>query len=352
MKQASLAGGMALVGALLTCMSALAADAATRTRPPRPPYVVPEGAPKGPYQNFKPDTPAVDAVVQRAKQTAGNDFAFLWDRYCNPEDRWGVNRARGVREPNSDGGLDFADMPPTKMFDNFYYVGMTEVAAYALVTKEGIIVIDSLNNQKEAEEKIVGGLRKYGLDPKNIKYVIVMHGHGDHFGGARYLQETFGAQVVASEIDWPAMEKAGDRALKRNIAVKNGDTVTLGGETVKLYIAPGHTPGTLHASFTVYDQGRPHNVVFWGGSSYPGDVGGMTSYAQSAWRLKGVSDALNADVVIGNHPQIEGTTWLLRQYIADPAPPNPFIIGHDNVNKFIETFAYCATAARMRLMKE
>ena len=41
-----------------------------------------------------------------------------------------------------------------------------------------------------------------GLDPAQIKYVIVQHGHFDHFGGAQYLQDKYKARILMAAEDW------------------------------------------------------------------------------------------------------------------------------------------------------
>ncbi|WP_300779895.1 MBL fold metallo-hydrolase [Enhydrobacter sp.] len=92
-------------------------------------------------------------------------------------------------------------MPPTKVFDNLYFVGAKWVSAWAITTDGGIILLDSLNNEQEAREDIEGGLKELGLDPASIKKINVTHAHGDHYGGAKYLQEKYHAQVVMSDID-------------------------------------------------------------------------------------------------------------------------------------------------------
>ena len=92
--------------------------------------------------------------------------------------------------------------PPTKMFDNLYYVGVSTVGAYALQTTDGIILIDALDNTEEAKNVIEPGLHELGLDPKNIKIIIVTHGHGDHYGGAKYLSEKYEIPVMMSDADW------------------------------------------------------------------------------------------------------------------------------------------------------
>src|SRR5690606_40457662 len=61
------------------------------------------------------------------------------------------------------------------------FVGDASTSAWALTTREGIILIDA-GFQHNVEGTIVGGLRKLGLKPEDIRYVIVSHGHNDHFG--------------------------------------------------------------------------------------------------------------------------------------------------------------------------
>src|SRR3989454_11618645 len=79
-------------------------------------------------------------------------------------------------------------LEPTKIFDNLYYIGFNDIGAWALTTSQGIIVIDSLYTPEDAEKVLIPSMQKAGLDPKQIKYVVIGHGHFDHFGGSSYLQ--------------------------------------------------------------------------------------------------------------------------------------------------------------------
>src|SRR5437899_4868488 len=67
-------------------------------------------------------------------------------------------------------------LEPTKIFDNLYYIGFNDIGAWALTTSQGIIVIDSLNTPEEAEKILIPGMEKAGLDPKQVKYLIIGHG--------------------------------------------------------------------------------------------------------------------------------------------------------------------------------
>jgi metallo-beta-lactamase class B len=52
----------------------------------------------------------------------------------------------------------------------------------------------------------VGGLKKLGLDPATVKYVIISHAHADHVGGAKMMQEDM--VPVMGGPDWDSIEKS------------------------------------------------------------------------------------------------------------------------------------------------
>ena len=104
--------------------------------------------------------------------------------------------------------------------------------AWALTTSDGIIVIDTLFDYA-IEPEIVEGMTTLGLDPREIKYVLISHAHGDHDQGAALLQSRYGAKVVMGAADWdstlqrPATAAGG--VPKRDIAVgADGRAITLG----------------------------------------------------------------------------------------------------------------------------
>ena len=140
---------------------------------------------------------------------------------------------------------------PFKVFDNIYYVGIQVVGAYLINTNAGLILIDT--TYAETGDLVLESIRKLGLDPANIKYILITHQHADHFAGAgRILQVARGARVGMSQADWEGVERlqASGQAnngitLTRDLVVKDGDAITVGDTTLKVYVTPGHTPGAL-----------------------------------------------------------------------------------------------------------
>jgi metallo-beta-lactamase class B len=241
------------------------------------------------------------------------------------------------------------DAPPTKVFDQLYYLGMNSVASWAIVTSAGIIQIDSLDNPEEAQRIIIGGYRKLGLDPAQMKYLILTHGHSDHFGGAKYLQDTYHPHILMSGVDWDMVAKlppteAGGKfgpPPARDMDITDGQKLTLSNTTLTFYITPGHTPGTVSMLVPVTDHGQPHLLSFWGGSAIPralgptGQVGrmdaGILAYKQSFERFLKSGEDAGADGYIANHPYrdltfVDGKNdRITKNEARKPGDPSPFI---------------------------
>lgn len=248
---------------------------------------------------------------------------------------------------------------PVKVFDNLYFVGQTAYTAWAVVTSEGIIVIDPLFEYSVAEE-VADGLTKLGLDPKQIRYVLVSHAHRDHVAGARYLQERFGARVILSEADWNLLETStgGWPKAKRDIVATDGQMLTLGDTTLTLYLTPGHTLGTISTIIPVKDGGRSHVAVLWGGTGFNWRSGSSRyitperpagfwyeSYSNSARRLRDLAAKAGADVILSNHPRYDASDVNLPALAKRRAgDPHPYVIGQEGVSRFLTVAEECATA--------
>lgn len=248
--------------------------------------------------------------------------------------------------------------PPGQAFDNLYYVGAKWVSAWAIKTSDGIILIDALNNDQEASTLIEQGLRKVGLDPTQLKTIIVTHGHGDHYGGANYLVQRYHPRVVMSGADWTMTETKLEFETplwgappKRDVSVSDGDRVTLGDTTVRLYLTPGHTKGTLSAVFDVRSGGETHRALLWGGTAFNfgKDFERLDMYIASTERMRALAAERNIDVMLSNHAgydqSIEKIERLRTQTTGNA---NPFVLGTPTVQRVLTVMGECARATRDR----
>jgi metallo-beta-lactamase class B len=310
-----------------------------------------------PMVHMPPSQESIAAHVAAATTAAGADLTALLP----------LCKAPAATQPSHEdidkgiAGQIARERPePGKAFDNLYFVGAAWVSAWAIRTSDGIILIDGLNNQEEAAQQIEGGMRKLGLDPAQIKTIIVTHGHGDHYGGVPYLAGKYGAKVVMSDADWTMTETKLEfesslwaSPPKRDIAAKDGDKVTLGDTTVSLYLTPGHTMGTLSPVFDVSAAGVPHRVMLWGGTSFNfgNNPPRLDSYVQATERMKRLVLDQKIDVLISNHSGFDGSLGKLDSLHKQSGPqPNPFVMDTKGVDRALTVMGECAMATRDRYL--
>jgi len=245
---------------------------------------------------------------------------------------------------------------PVQIFDNVYAIGRTSTVVYVITTSEGMIMIDS-GYGDQVDEVLLPGMAQLGLDPQDIEYVVVLHGHGDHYGGSTHLQERFGARVVASETDWDLM--GGVIPTRRPITVPppSRDVVAVEGEPLRLgdgmitpYLVPGHTPGAIGVVFPVRDGADTHTAAVFGGMAlsvpFLGDA--LPQYLRSVDKFKGIAREEGVNVVLQNHPMFDGMPQKLERLASRRAGErHPFVLdGPDSYQRFMETVSECSQAQK------
>lgn len=303
------------------------------------------------------------AAVQSAKDAAGFDFLGTLVRTCLLPQSGGENTNDNVPDfvsnPTRVPARDTWYADPAKVFDDLYFVGGKVHSSWALTTSDGIILIDTIFPYN-SEELIVGGMQKLGLDPKQIKYLIISHAHADHIGGAEMLQKKYGARVVMGAPDWDTVEKYPNRyktmAPRRDIVATDGMKVTLGGRSVTIWLTPGHTPGTLSYTFTALDRGRTVNIAYSGGTAFnfvnntpvPG-IRNFQTYIDSQKKFAEKAAAVNATVLLANHSEFDQAYDKNRMLAGRGNGPHPYEIGAKAVQNYFKVMEGCARAAQIRL---
>jgi metallo-beta-lactamase class B len=295
---------------------------------------------------------SVDAHVAAAKAAAGTYHQGIFNSLCaaanlNPASapqRGGAGRGAAPAGP-PDPSTWHAE--PVKVFDNLYFVGMTEYSAWAVKTSNGIILLDTIYDYS-IEDEVVNGLKKLGLDPSTIKYALVSHGHIDHFGGAKYLQDHFSTRVLMSAADWELIAASRNQNKPtRDMVVADGQKLTLGDTTLTFTLTPGHTPGTVSTLIPVTDNGTRHLVAEWGGTgfNFPRAADTFRTYAASAEKFRDIASKAGADALISNHSNLDGSkTKLPALALRKPGDPNPYVIGKDAVAAYLTVADECAKA--------
>jgi metallo-beta-lactamase class B len=303
-----------------------------------------------------------DAHRAAAMAASAGDFPDLYRTLC-------VQPAQGAAAPRGQAGATPRPRPPgppprsewhaepVKVFDNLYFVGQTEYSAWAVKTSDGLILIDTIFDYS-VDDEVVEGLRKLGLDPEKIKYAIVSHGHNDHSGGAKYLQERFNTRILLSAADWDLLDRNPNIPKpKRDLVATDGQKLTLGDTTLTLSLTPGHTPGTISTLIPVTDNGQRHVAAAWGGTAFnftitpdKPRVFWFKTYIDSAERFRDIAAKAGADVIISNHTTFDGSKVKIPALARRrPGDPHPYVIGTDGVRRYLTVAEECAKAALVDL---
>ncbi len=296
-------------------------------------------------------TDEVERHVAAAEAAAGSHHTRLFSYLCREPRPRRARPAGGQTARPAVPDVSEWHAEPAKVFDNLYFLGTRSLNSYAVTTSAGIVIIDPLYDYN-VEDEIVEGLRKLGLDPADITYVIVSHGHGDHYGGARLLQQRFGAQVLLSAPDWELIlgTSRGQPKPDRDGVMTDGQELSVGDTRITFTHTPGHTPGTISMLVPVRDGGRSHVAALWGGTAMRRNQEFYEEYAASARKFAAVVEAAGADTIISNHDVFDDAhrkiAALAERGVGDP---HPFVIGREGTLNYLQVVQHCAAAGLARL---
>lgn len=158
-----------------------------------------------------------------------------------------------------------------RVIENVYYVGNSWVSSYLIRTSKGLVLIDCA--MQEHLYQLVDEIHQMGFDPHDIKYLLLSHGHFDHVGAARGIQEMSGCETWIGRDDAfffterrdlincedHVPEFRIDHYYDYDSALDFGDIV------IKPVHCPGHTPGTTSFFFDIQHEGRTLTCAMHGG---------------------------------------------------------------------------------------
>ena len=140
---------------------------------------------------------------------------------------------------------------------------------------------------------------------------------------------------------------AWDRPPARDMAVRDGDKVTLGDTTLTFQVTTGHTLGTLSPTFDVRAGGRTYHALLWGGTSFNfgKDFSRLRSYSANTQRMRALAASMPIDVFLSNHAEWDGSIEKMKRLRAGGASAsNPFVIGPGTVDRALQVMDECARA--------
>jgi metallo-beta-lactamase class B len=297
----------------------------------------------------------VDDYLSAAKVAAGTEWAGTFLRLCIPPPAAppaaGAAARGGPRRPPA---KETWYAEPAKVADNLYFLGTKIHSSWAIAGSQGIIIIEALFDYA-ANDEILEGLKKLGLDKSKVKYVILSHAHADHDGGAKLLQDQMpGAHLIYGAEDWDAIDKSANHAggkPKHDMTGDDGMRVSVGDASLQILTMPGHTPGTLSYLFEVRDRGQPLRVAYVGGTAIPFNANAAyyDRYLASSKKVAKAAADFGATALLSNHSEFDDA--FFKAHTAANRPPgeaNPFEVGADGVARYFSVVQNCTEAAKIR----
>lgn len=293
------------------------------------------------------DASSIQGHIDRAKAAAGSRWAEAADYFCAESSM--PNRP-------TDPAIE-----PTHLFENVDVLGSVGTAIYIVRTNAGLIMIDA-GYPEQIESVLLPGLKALQLDPAQVRYVIVLHGHSDHFGAAKYFQEKYGSKVFLSAADWDLLDapqaKGKGPAVplpKRDQVVTDGQAITLGDTKILPVLVPGHTNGALALILEVSDKGKKYTAGLFGGTVLSAGfvtADGLRDYVKSLQRWASFAADNHVVVEIQNHPLMDGFAAKLAQLKKRGVnDPHPFVVGEQAYASFLTVMSECAQAQLIRKTK-
>lgn len=281
----------------------------------------------------------VTKYLNQARAVAGTDLYDFFVAKCIVAEKYPTLSSLG----QANGFVD-----PAMAFDGIWFVGQSAVSSWAFETGDGLVVIDSLDNADEAQHILIPGIESLGYTGHDIKALFITHEHFDHFGGARYIQDTYGTPIYASDIAWDDMlQYESEGGPRRSMTISDGQVMTFGNLTLRFVATPGHTPGCMSMFFNVTDHGQKHQAVLYGGGAPNSTADGKDAQINSYYKVQALAKAANIDTHMSNHQQQDFSLWnfdLLNYRQCSNGhcqQPNPYVIGQEPYQRLMDTLALC-----------
>lgn len=307
--------------------------------------------------------------VAQAKAIAGDDpdLQFDFSVFCKASGgATGADRAT-IGVPNSLPHLTPYPSPNPavplgiqRLFDNFYWIGDSGVGSWLITSDDGYILFDTLNNADEARDVLVASMKKAGLDPAKIRYVVFGHWHLDHTGGGQYIQNLYHPAMIMGRDDWDlyfkTMQSGTGMAanlkdktpMTRGIDAVDGMKITVGDVTATIYQMTGHTPGSVGMVVPVKFQGEYHPILIVTAATDVHNREAFIGGYEHIWDM-GIQDKVES--VMQVHPNTNMNLLARMKYVNDDYPPakNPLLYGPVRTERYINIMRAC-TQARMEAL--
>lgn len=231
---------------------------------------------------------------------------------------------------------------PFRLYGNVWYVGDNWVCVHLIDTGDGLLLIDAGNCGAVA--MLVNAIWEAGFNPADVKWIVLSHGHLDHFGACNFFRRMFGTKIYMGKPDCENFRNRpelsfiqdtgnlADTLFEIDHEIEDGEVLNFGNTEMTFYLCPGHTDGVIATFFDVdgpegmkragYFGGFGHNTLT---KEYLQDIGD-TSYEMRNRFLNSLQRVRNerVELFLGNHCSNNDTLGNMEKLKANP-DRNPFV---------------------------
>lgn len=231
---------------------------------------------------------------------------------------------------------------PFQIFGNLYYVGDSWVCVHLVDTGDGLLLFDAGNCGAKA--MLIHSIWEMGFRPQDVKWIILSHGHVDHFGAAPFFRKMFGTKIYLGQPDAEMFRTAPEQSMIQESSscmdmlfeadheIEEGEILTFGNTSIQFYLVPGHTRGCISCFFNVTDGISVKRAGYYGGFGFNTlqkdfllEIGDIKLEARKVY-LNSIDKVISqkVDIFMGNHAS---NVDLLkkRQYMLEHPGKNPFL---------------------------
>lgn len=233
---------------------------------------------------------------------------------------------------------------PFRIYGNLYYVGDSWVCMHLVDTGEGLLLFDAGNCGSGATAMLVQAIWELGFNPKDVRWLVVSHGHVDHIGAVNFFRRMFGTRIYMGAPDatmfrtrpeFSLIQESTDymdELFEPDVEIQDGDELYFGKTKVKFYLAPGHSEGVISCFFDVSDGQETKRVGYYGGFGFNTlqkdflvEFGDLT-YTMRKNYLHSIQKVIHqkVDIFMPNHTDDVGLLDKRKQMMEHP-DQNPFV---------------------------
>jgi metallo-beta-lactamase class B len=214
---------------------------------------------------------------------------------------------------------------PLRLADRTWQVGTAGITALLVKTDDGAVLIDG--GMPQAADLLLDNLRKLGVAPKDLRFILHSHAHADHAGPLAALKRATGATLVSNAESAVLLARGGANDIhyrdtitfppvQADQLVQDGESIRVGGTVFTVAFTPGHTPGSMSWRWADTREGKPLQIAYVDSVSAPGYrlfanpayPGIVEAYRHSIEMVR----KLPCDLLLTPHPESSGWDYANR----------------------------------------